>query len=318
MKNAKQNPELNEEAYNLLLLHGNASEAARASGIPRKTLTNRAERFGVNVKLPTEWTYPEYIDLDMRGKTLLVGGDAHFWPGHRSLIWEAFVEASHEIKPDAIILNGDMIDGTRVSKHPRLRNQAAPRVSDELKECKYQINRLYGSEVRIWNLGNHDQRVDSYLANNAPEADDLASSLPSWFPEWQFGYSVMINRGLPNAIPCEVRHYYRTGVHARHNNIMYSGIHMVTNHTHGAGVTPFNNRMGRIYGIETGMLNSNHATQFEYGFGAQSRANGGFAVLTFEENGNLLPPELCEHVYGKAWFRGRAWGEKPRYRVKSA
>ena len=312
--------DLIEEAWHLVQLHGNASEAARASGIPRKTLTDRATRYAVNVKafMPTDWTYPEHVEIELRGKTLLVGGDAHFWPGQKSLIWEAFVEAAHELQPDAIILNGDMIDGTRVSRHPRLRNQAAPRIVDELKECKRQIERLPDAKVKVWTLGNHDQRVDHYLANNAPEADDLAGSLTSWFPNWEFGYGVMINHNLPRVIPAEVRHYYRMGIHARHSNVLYSGIHIITNHTHGAGVTPFNNRMGRIYGIETGMLNSNHAPQFEYGMGAQNRANGGFAVLTFDDEGHLLPPELCEHVRGKAWFRGRTWGEKPRYRVKAA
>ena len=309
-----------EEAYNAILLHGNITEAARATGISATTLRRRAEKYSVNGNpyAAPDWTYPERIDIELRGKTILIGGDAHFWPGQRSLIWEAFVEVANDIKPDGIILNGDMIDGTRVSRHPRLRNQSAPRVVDELKECKRQIDRLPSSGIQVWNVGNHDQRVDHYLANNAPEADELAGSLRSWFPDWQFGYAVMINEGLPRVIPAEVRHFYRSGVHARWNNGLYSGIHMITNHTHGLGTTPINNRMGRIYTVETGMLNSNHAPQFEYHQGMQSRANGGFALLTFTDDGHLLPPELCEHVYGKAWFRGRAWGEKPRYRVRAA
>ena len=94
--------DLIEEAWQLVKLHGNASEAARASGIPRKTLTDRATRYAVNVKafMPADWTYPEHVEIELRGKTLLVGGDAHFWPGQKSLIWEAFVEAAHELQPD--------------------------------------------------------------------------------------------------------------------------------------------------------------------------------------------------------------------------
>jgi hypothetical protein len=313
-------PKLIEEAYEAVLKYGNISEASRVTGIPRKTLSERYNRYaaewgGHEIR---DWTYPERLELQLRGKTLLVGGDAHFWPGQRSVIWEAFVEVAHAIKPDAIILNGDMIDGTRVSRHPRLRNQNAPRVVDELNEAERQIDRLPEAEHRLWMLGNHDTRLDNYLANSAPEVDDAAKSLRDWFPNWEFAYATVVNEGLPRVIPTEVRHFYRMGNHARWNNVMYSGIHMVTNHTHGSGVTPFNNRLGRIYGIETGMLNSNHAPQFEYHQGMPSRSNGGFAVLSFDDAGNLLPPELCEHVYGRAWFRGRVWGEKPRVRVQAA
>lgn len=312
--------ELIKQAYEAVQKHGNIAEAARATGIARKTLSDRyhlyaADWGGTKVQ---EWTYPERIELDLRGKTLLVGNDAHFWPGQKSVIWEAFLDVAHAIKPDAIILNGDLVDGTRVSRHPRLRNQNAPRLSDEIKEAQIQIKRLPEASEQIWTLGNHDARVDIYLANNAPEMDDMATNLRELFPKWQFTYAAMINEGFPRVIPTEVRHFFRAGNHARWNNVMYGGIHMVTGHTHGLGVTSFNNRLGRIYGIETGMLNSNTAAQFEYHQGMPSRANGGFALLTFDKEGNLLPPELCEHVYSQAWFRGRTWGDKPRIRVKAA
>ena len=56
----------------------------------------------------------------------------------------------------------------------------------------------------------------------------------------------------------------------------------------------------------------------EYGEGMPNRHSPGFAVLTFDEDERLLPPELCEHSQGRMYFRGKiVAGEKPRYRIKA-
>lgn len=305
-------------AYDAVKKHGNIAEAARALNVPRKTLSDRYHLYAAEwgTTKVQEWTYPERIELELKNATVLVGGDCHFWPGQTSLIWEAFVEVAHALKPDVTVINGDAFDGTRVSRHPRMRSQNTPKLSEEVGETDRQLARLPKNR-RVWTLGNHCQRFDKYLAENASEMEDMATSLPALFPEWEFAYAAMINEYLPHVIPLEIRHFYRMGNHARWNNAMYSGIHTCTNHTHGLGVTPFNNRMGRIYGIETGMLNSHDNPQFEYGQGMQSRAHSGFAFLTFDDQGQLMPPELCELVHGKAWFRNHSWasGEKPRFRV---
>ncbi|HUN00391.1 MAG TPA: metallophosphoesterase [Halothiobacillus sp.] len=304
------------EAVEAYEKYGSKAAAAAALQIPHSTFYNRLKAANRPVKNLAHWTYPAAIHLELKSCQVLIGGDSHFWPGQTSLVYDAFVDVAKYIKPKAIIMNGDLIDGTRVSRHGRLRNQAAPRVKDELEEAKRQLGRLPIVKHRIITLGNHDQRLDTYLANMAPEVDDCAMGLADWFQGWELGYAVMINDALPHVIRCEVRHFYRMGVHARYNNAINAGIHMVTNHTHGLGITPFNNRTGRIYAVEPGMLNWNDAAQFEYHQDMPSRANPGFAVLTFDENGNLWPPELAEWVHGRVIFRGMSWGHgKPRARV---
>lgn len=80
---------------------------------------------------------------------------------------------------------------------------------------------------------------------------------------------------------------------------------MVTNHTHQLQVTAVRNRNGSHWGIETGMLGDPNGRQFEYTEGAPSRAQEGFVVLSFDEDGYLLPPEFCEMVRGHPIFRGK-------------
>lgn len=47
------------------------------------------------------------------------------------------------------------------------------------------------------------------------------------------------------------------------------------------------------------------------------RQTPGFAVLTFDADGVMMPPELCEWVGGAAVFRGSIVGAKPRIRVRA-
>lgn len=309
------------EAAMAVRRYGGIAQASRATGIAESTLRNRtkaAQRLGNTTHV--EWTYPAHLHLGITSGSALIGGDCHFWPGQDQLIWQAFVDVAHALKPAVIILNGDIIDGTRVSRHGRLRDQRTPKVSEELDEAKRQIAKLPYASRRVFTLGNHDIRVNTYLANMSPETEDLSGRVEDWFPQWEFAYAATINQGKPHVIPTEVRHYFRQGIHARHNNVLNAGIHMVTNHTHQLGVTPFNNRTGRLYGVEAGMLNWCDAPQFEYHQDMPSRANPGFAVLTYDAAGNLLPPELAEFVHGKVLFRGMSWGHggKPRISVRAA
>ena len=57
--------------------------------------------------------------------------------------------------------------------------------------------------------------------------------------------------------------------------------------------------------------------QFEYTWGRPTRWQPGFVVLTFDEDGVLLPPETCEWTNNRAIFRGRAIETEQRYRVRA-
>lgn len=306
-----------QEAINTLELHGTEASSAQALRISRSAFQNRLHRAREHGLVPKisrrNWTYEPERHFDVRGGSILIGCDSHFWPGQKPVIWQAFVDVAKAISPVAIVLNGDMFDGTRISRHGRLRGQNAPSVREELEATQERLRELPNAPHQYWTLGNHDQRVNIYLANAAAEMDDLAYSLEDWFPHWRFSYATVINDTV------EIRHRFRAGIHAAYNNTLHSGRTIVTGHTHQLAVTPFVDRNGRRYGIEGGMLNAPEAPQFEYTEGSPTRWNAGFVVLTFDNDGYLLPPELCEWVNGRAWFRGHSWGVgKPRTSVRAA
>jgi len=284
----------------------NAEATARALKISSNTLKAQLQMF--KRRFPEEdifaqdnsvmWTVPSSHNIDLTNSTVLVGGDLHIWPGQTPLMWQAFVAVAKNIKPNCIVLNGDILDGARVSRHGSLLGVAAPKVSAEIEAAQELIGKLPRTQHRVWTIGNHDQRVDNYLANNAPELDDYSGRLSDRFPLWHFCYSVVINK-------CEIRHRFRAGIHAGYNNALNSGVSVVSNHTHQLQVTAIRNRLGTHWGVEAGMLGDPMAKQFEYTEGAPNRAQEGFVVLTFDEDGDLLPPETCEMVKGHPIFRGK-------------
>lgn len=302
---------------------GSVSAAARLHGMPVQTVqsiigdarTRDPECLPPPLKThdwaSDSWSIPARPVIDVAGRSVLTGGDLHRWPGPQSIAWRAFVTVAHEIKPDIIVLGGDILDGARVSRHARQFGSKSPRLTEELDAVRSDLTELPPSQ-RLWVIGNHDLRVDGYLANNAPELDDYAGSLRDRFPEWQFAYGFALGANT------EIRHRFRGGIHASYNNTLHAGISICSFHTHQSGVRSFDDRNGRRYGIEPGCLADPNGPQFEYHEAAPSRSAMGFAVLSFDGESELMPPELCEHSSGRMIFRGRVVaGEKPRYRVRA-
>jgi predicted MPP superfamily phosphohydrolase len=293
----------------------NATKASVLLNIEVRSLyKRRAKMQAKGIDLPSfsqnpgysraKWHISRNIDVHIDDGVVLIGSDAHVWPGEPSPAWKAFCEVAHAIKPEIIVLNGDMIDGARISRHDRSPGNT-PSLAEEIKAVREWIAMLPTGCEQYWTMGNHDARVDNYLAVNAPEMLDYTGSLTDRFSDWAFSWQLTINDTVA------IRHRFRSGVHAAWNNALYAGISTVTGHTHQLDCKSVVDLRGTRYGIECGMLNDPYGPQFQYHEGAPSRARSGFAVLTFSD-GTLRPPELAEWTGGAIWFRGTKWGVKQR------
>src|SRR5690349_3993729 len=63
-------------------------------------------------------SHPHRICFEVRSGVVLVGSDGHYWPGEPSTAHRAFVHFTKELKPKAVIFNGDAFDGASISRHP--------------------------------------------------------------------------------------------------------------------------------------------------------------------------------------------------------
>jgi hypothetical protein len=245
----------------------------------------------------TKAIYPEIIKhpgricFDVKDGIVLVGSDAHIWPGPTSLMMKAFVKFCKELRPNAVILNGDVMDFPSLSKHAPIMWESRPSVKEEIEHAQDQLHEIgmaAGRGVRkIWTFGNHDSRMESKIANLMPELKGLEGvHLKDFFPQWEPCWSTWVNDSVV------VKHRFKGGDNAPFNNVMRSGKTMVTGHLHSAKVIAYTDYSGTRYGVDSGCLANPDAKAFvDYTEDNPKNWRRGFAVLTFLK-GRLLQPEL--------------------------
>lgn len=234
---------------------------------------------------------------------VFIASDCHYWPGEETVAHKAFVSLLTEFKPKTIILNGDVFDGARISRHAALMGTNPPTPKQEIEACQDRLNEIANASknaTKLWTYGNHDCRLFSYIATHADALMEF-SDLFAYFPGWHTGWRVDINNSLV------VKHRWGNGIHASYNNTLRSGRSIVTGHLHQLKVTPWSDYNGRRWGVDSGTLAEPYGDQFVYTEENPVNWCSGFAVLTFK-NGMLLPPELCEVINGVAYFRGEKVG----------
>jgi predicted phosphodiesterase len=239
------------------------------------------------------------ISHEVKDGMVFVASDCHYWPNEVTVAHKAFITLLTAFKPKTIILNGDVFDGSRISRHEPLMGTEPPTPKQEIEACQDRLNEIKNASKNarcLWTFGNHDIRLHRYIAVNAPELSDF-THLFDYFPGWHTGWRVDINDNVV------IKHRWHNGQHATYNNTLKSGRSIVTGHLHKLQVTPWSDYNGRRYGVDTGTLAEPYGEQFTYTECNPVNWCSGFAVLTFR-NGRLLPPELCEVIDGEAFFRG--------------
>lgn len=256
----------------------------------------RATRTGIEHK--------NRVSINIDNGVLLVGSDGHYWPGAATTAHRAFVQFCKDLKPKAVIMNGDVLDGSTISRHPPINWEERPTLIDEIHVCQErlaEIERVLPRTVQMaWTLGNHDARLETRLASTCPEYAKIKGfHLKDHFGDrWKPAWSAWVNGNVV------VKHRWKGGVHGVHNNTVGAGLTMVTGHDHSLRVSPYTDYTGTRWGVSTGCLADPDGPQFDYSEDNPRNHRSGFAVLTFHK-GKLLTPELVS-VFGPGSvdFRG--------------
>jgi hypothetical protein len=296
------------------------AQSARALGIPVTTLQSRlgqARLAGILVPdkqqpqtyIAQRVAIPGCINLELPDGVAVVFSDAHYWPGIISTAHRALLLFIEQLRPHIVICNGDIFDGSTISRFPRIGWDDKPTVKQEIEAVQSRMaeieERTKGAR-RLHLLGNHDSRYETFLAARAPEYQGMPGfSLKDLIPLWEPGWSACINRDA--YIPVEVKHRWKGGTHATHTNTLNAGTHYVTGHLHSGKVTPFTDLRGTRFGVDTGTLADPNGPQFlDYTEDSPKNHRSGFVVLTFK-NRRLLWPEfvhVVDEAAGIVEFRG--------------
>ena len=311
-----------EEFIKVWNRHGSAAEVAKLLDISERSVHNRRRRIEKDSNQPLvsnnerarEFAHLQPIqtslnrvELGILDQTIIVFSDAHFWPGEYTTAYKGLLWAIKELKPHAVISNGDAFDGATISRHDPLGWSKTPSVIEELKAVQTHLGEIEETAKAarhncklLFTWGNHDSRFANKLVSQAPQYREVHGfKLQDHLPAWEFAWSVWPTKD------CIIKHRYRSGIHAAHNNTVNAGISIVTGHLHSLKVTPFADYNGNRYGVDTGTLAEPYGPQFDYGEGNPLNHRSGFAVLTFK-GGRILWPELV-HKWAddQVEFRGQ-------------
>ena len=96
------------------------------------------------------------IKLTVENGVVMVGGDAHYWPGTVPTLHRAFVHLCKKLKPVAAINNGDAFDGSTVSRFPDIGHESKPSVSQEIENLKDRLDEIIKvtpGALHPWKIG---------------------------------------------------------------------------------------------------------------------------------------------------------------------
>lgn len=295
----KQKPKVTDEEFaSLYTLHGPTKLAKmlqiniRNVYVRKNTVETRNEMKVLRTKDVERQigdSYPNRIAITVKNGYVIIGSDFHIWPGSESVALRAFKKLCKDLKPAAVILNGDVLDFPQMSRHAAIMWEAQPLPVEEIEAAQDHLNdiaKACGRAHKVWPMGNHDIRFESFLAQHAPQMRGVKGScLTDHFGLWQKAWSCWINDDIT------VKHRWKGGIHAPFNNTIQSGKTMITGHLHSQKITPFTDYNGTRYGIDTGCVADPYASAFVYAEDNPRNWVSGFVVLKFV-NGRLMYPQL--------------------------
>ena len=303
-----------EEFIALWEKHGSIAKIAQQMGMSERSLHKRRRnieaRHGITLKSREPVVIQRHqgrVNLEIDSGIAIVFSDAHFWTTVPTTAYRALIKFIHELKPRLVVNNGDAFDGASISRHGRIGFlEDRPSVIQELNACKEMLQGIAKAAkgaTLTWPLGNHDARFETFLAAQAPQYEFVHGfHLKDHFQEWLPCWATWVNGDTV------IKHRWKGGIHATHNNTLGSGVNIVTGHLHSLKVTPYSDYTGTRYGIDTGTLADCNGAQFlNYTEDGPKNWRSGFAVLTFA-NGRLLPPEVVtvlDEDAGEVSFRGK-------------
>lgn len=170
---------------------GNHEEFQRAAGLRDSRGTTNVRN--TIAKLATERCVQEYAEASVltEGRNLADLDDKQQWKGLKKILvgsdfhsqfvdpfaLQVFLDSIDIVKPDLVVLNGDVVEFSSVSRHTKMPGAANLSLQGEIDFCRENILRPVreraGDVPVTWHIGNHEHRLVRYLADVAPDLAEL-------------------------------------------------------------------------------------------------------------------------------------------------
>jgi hypothetical protein len=223
-------------------------------------------------------------------RRVLCFSDVHV-PFHDKTCWRLLLKVV-ELGWDEIVINGDFMDCLAVSFHPKNPGRKYA-LADEIaagNTCLDQLQAVSGKAKITYLGGNHEHRLERYIAEKAKELHGLdATTIPgllflqprgiTWIPYKRASYKV----GKLSFI----HDLGRSGVNTARQSLNDFGGNIVVGHSHRIGIVYQGTVRGESHvGINSGWLGDVTEADYMHLDKARRDWHHGFAVAYIENNGN--------------------------------
>ena len=241
-------------------------------------------------------------------RRMLVIPDAHF-PDVDRRAWNTMLAAGEALKPDTVCIIGDFLDGYPISfhaKHPSKRRSLAA----EIDSANRGLDEVMGIGAKrvIYCEGNHEHRLDRYIAEKCPELYGVVSDLSGLLKIHQRkGWEWHPYRTFVRVGKLVIAHDFgKAGANAMRDSLAAVGDNICFGHTH---------RLGTYYGgtidgtthvaLNVGWLGNINAIDYRHRFEAAKNSQHGFGWVEFDERGTAFC-QAIPIVNGRAIVNGKA------------
>lgn len=323
---------------------GNHQEFQRAAGLRDTRGTSKVKnllaRMATEQKIETyarESIEPYYGMYDRHFKATggvkrgLVIADIH-GKFRDPFAWAVFIDVLKIVKPDFLVLNGDVVDFPKVGRYTKMPGAGNIMLQDEIDFVRNQIFgeiRRHYDRPLVWHIGNHEQRLARYLADCAPALADLRCLRydelfgvkdhkvqlvfgGKWLSPYQKNRKNNILRTHKVYYDCfAVAHGTAMGPKGGESEIKYFGMAGTSGHTHRPGI--FMQGTERHPGLtwtNPGMM-AHKACAADY---RETRVNEwgmGIGLFTIDPSLGRVIPEICIVHEDFATFAGKIYRPTP-------
>lgn len=294
---------------------------------------------------PVEPTPTAPVRKTGKTQTIVVLSDHHA-PLHDEELHQTSLDIIREIKPDAVLMLGDLLDlSGGVSRHADQDNGADIPDPNECIQAGYQIlcdiRHALGPKKRMLFLeGNHDVRIGRKIANEASPLKGLRIggtdvnpySLDHLLRFDELDVEMVRHHGLTyplafmEVVPDDRMNAGLValhGVRARKGTGQSAlatakdrGHGVIMGHCHRLGAVSFNQwttdgQKRKVHAIEAGAIARTDSTGLGYAPIESNDQASGFVVLTIFED-NTIHPEIVSWENDQAIFRNQIWSQKKR------
>lgn len=233
-------------------------------------------------------------------------------------VWWSFLRACIVLEPDYIVLNGDILEGSDISRHPKIPGWSCDlQVEfDFAREMVKQIRKVAPDAEIIWTAGNHGlDRLAAYLSQVAPALSgldnlrfDKLAGVEEFGVKLAQGGSIASPKGTENDLPGILIHDYL--IH--HGTLLGQTPHLselrkalrsgTSGHVHRAGVSYMSHEGASISWMSTPMGCTPTAGR-AYMKGRHTGWQMGFGVTFLHPGGRVHQyPVICDE--GVCMFEG--------------